>query len=194
MGIRGGHRAGLLSRCGRNSPSPGGLHAVKLSTGERAWFTPPPPPKCGQPARGCNGAPIGCDHRDSRDRVFRIDGRRDPRLLDARWHDRLGVRHQPRIRYAERRESAWRIDNGPAPVVVDGTLYVNSGYGAFGSANRERAAGLCGALADCLGFNTARLFTINAEFAKNAESPLEFNSRRSLRSRCSYPVQSCFST
>ena len=25
-----------------NGPSPGGLHAVKLATGERVWFTPPP--------------------------------------------------------------------------------------------------------------------------------------------------------
>ena len=39
-----------------NSPQPGGLHAVKLATGERAWYAPPPAPKCGAPGRGCNAA------------------------------------------------------------------------------------------------------------------------------------------
>src|SRR5262249_40915003 len=39
-----------------NSPSPGGLHAVKLATGARVWFTPPPAPACGRAGRGCNGA------------------------------------------------------------------------------------------------------------------------------------------
>src|SRR5262249_26474279 len=35
---------------------PGGLHAVDLATGARAWFTPPPPPACGRSSRGCSGA------------------------------------------------------------------------------------------------------------------------------------------
>src|SRR5262245_14028041 len=39
-----------------NSPEPGGLHAVKLSSGERVWFAPPPPLKCGERTRGCSGA------------------------------------------------------------------------------------------------------------------------------------------
>ena len=38
-----------------NSPQPGGLHAVQLATGERAWYAPPPAPKC-TPGRGCNAA------------------------------------------------------------------------------------------------------------------------------------------
>jgi polyvinyl alcohol dehydrogenase (cytochrome) len=38
------------------SAAPGGLHAVKLSTGERVWHTPPPPPVCGKPSRACSGA------------------------------------------------------------------------------------------------------------------------------------------
>ena len=35
--------------------TPGGLHAVKLSNGERAWYTAPETPKCGT-GRGCNNA------------------------------------------------------------------------------------------------------------------------------------------
>src|SRR5258708_24129818 len=38
-----------------NSPTPGGLHAGKLATGERAWFAPPPAVKC-KAGRGCSGA------------------------------------------------------------------------------------------------------------------------------------------
>jgi polyvinyl alcohol dehydrogenase (cytochrome) len=37
-------------------PEPGGLHAVDLLTGERIWFTPPPPLVCGEQSRSCNGA------------------------------------------------------------------------------------------------------------------------------------------
>ncbi|HXD73748.1 MAG TPA: PQQ-binding-like beta-propeller repeat protein, partial [Vicinamibacterales bacterium] len=36
-------------------PKPGGLHAVSLDSGERAWVAAPAPPKCGG-GRGCNGA------------------------------------------------------------------------------------------------------------------------------------------
>ena len=35
---------------------PGGLHAVKPATGERVWFAPPAPLKCGARSRSCNGA------------------------------------------------------------------------------------------------------------------------------------------
>jgi polyvinyl alcohol dehydrogenase (cytochrome) len=35
-------------------PQPGGLHAVRLDTGKRAWYTPPAPPKCERGPR-CNG-------------------------------------------------------------------------------------------------------------------------------------------
>src|SRR5215472_4228908 len=35
---------------------PGGLHAVKLSTGEKLWTTPPPPMNCTVGAKGCNSA------------------------------------------------------------------------------------------------------------------------------------------
>ena len=40
-----------------DSPTPGGLHAVKLATGERVWFTPPPTrSRAARGPRLCNGA------------------------------------------------------------------------------------------------------------------------------------------
>lgn len=37
------------------TPQPGGLHAVRLDSGERAWYTPPSAPICGSGA-GCSAA------------------------------------------------------------------------------------------------------------------------------------------
>ena len=39
----------------RTGDTPGGLHAVRLATGERAWFAPPQPPRCGS-GQGCSAA------------------------------------------------------------------------------------------------------------------------------------------
>src|SRR4029453_15926118 len=36
-------------------PEPGGLHAVNIATGQRAWLAPPPSPVCGS-GTGCNAA------------------------------------------------------------------------------------------------------------------------------------------
>src|SRR5712671_701078 len=38
-----------------NLPSPGGLHAVNLITGQRAWLTPAPSPICTTSGSGCSG-------------------------------------------------------------------------------------------------------------------------------------------
>lgn len=90
-----------------NSPTPGGLHAVSLATGERAWFAPPPPLACGGARTRLQRRAVGRDHGDSRHRLY----------FDTVNHVKA---HGGSI-------------NGPAPVVVGGRLYVNSGYGAFGS-------------------------------------------------------------
>lgn len=42
----------LMVRQGR----PGGIHAVKLATGEKAWSTPPPELHCAPGTKGCNSA------------------------------------------------------------------------------------------------------------------------------------------
>jgi polyvinyl alcohol dehydrogenase (cytochrome) len=39
----------------QRTPAPGGLHAVRLSDGQRAWFTPPSKPLCGS-GNGCSAA------------------------------------------------------------------------------------------------------------------------------------------
>lgn len=116
-----------------NSPTPGGLHAVTLATGERIWFAPPPPPRCGQPGRGCNGAQPaaitvipGIVFSGSMDGGMRAFSTRDGSVVweydtNRSFETLNGVNaHGGSI-------------NGPAAVVVGGMVYVNSGYGAFGS-------------------------------------------------------------
>lgn len=107
---------------------PGGLHAVKLATGERVWFAPPPDPLlCGRPGRGCNSAQSAA--------VTVIPGA----VLSGSYDG--GIRG-----YSTKDGSViWQFDtnrefltvngvrargaslNGPAPVVVGGMVYVNSG-------------------------------------------------------------------
>ena len=115
-----------------NSPQPGGLHAVTLSTGERAWYAPPPTPKCGTPGRGCNAAILaaitvipGVVFTGSNDGGVRGYSTKDGSLL---WevdtnHDFETVNGVP---------AKGASISGPGPVVAGGMLYVNSGYGALG--------------------------------------------------------------
>lgn len=116
-----------------NSPMPGGLHAVKLATGERAWFTPPPPPACGKPGRGCNGAQSaaitaipGVVFSASMDGAIRAYAAKDGRIV---WEFDAN-REFETINGVKGKGGSM---NGPAPVVAGGMLYVNSGYGAFGA-------------------------------------------------------------
>jgi polyvinyl alcohol dehydrogenase (cytochrome) len=112
----------------QNQPQPGGLTAVRLATGERLWFAPPPSPLlCGAPTRGCNAAQSAA--------VTAIPGAVLSGAFDG------GIRA-----YSTKDGSVlWQFDtnreflalngvrahgaslNGPAPVVVGGTVYVNSG-------------------------------------------------------------------
>lgn len=116
-----------------NSPTPGGLHAVRLATGARAWFTPPPAPACGQPRRGCNGAQSaaitaipGVVFSGSMDGAIRAFSSMDGAIV---WT--YDTNHEfETINHVKAHGGSM---NGPAPVVADGLLYVESGYGAFGS-------------------------------------------------------------
>jgi polyvinyl alcohol dehydrogenase (cytochrome) len=112
-------------------PKPGGIHAVRLATGQRAWFTPPPSAVCGT-GRGCNAAQSAA--------VTAIPG-----VVFSGSNDGA-------LRAYETKSGAvvWEFDTnkdfttvngvaakgasliGPGPVVVGGMVYVNSGYGAFG--------------------------------------------------------------
>jgi polyvinyl alcohol dehydrogenase (cytochrome) len=113
------------------SAQPGGLHAVNLATGTRAWFTPPPSPVCGT-GRGCNGAQSaavtaipGAVFSGSNDGSLRAYSTSTGEIL---WEfdsnrDFTTVNAVPA-------KGASII--GPGAVVAGGMVYVNSGYGAFG--------------------------------------------------------------
>src|SRR5882757_386343 len=109
----------------------GGIYALKLMTGEIVWHTPHP---------GCGDAP-GCSPAQSA-AVTAIPGAVFSGGLDG--HLRAYAASDGRI--------VWDVDtakdystvngvaahggslDGPGAVVVDGMLYVNSGYGFFGTA------------------------------------------------------------
>jgi polyvinyl alcohol dehydrogenase (cytochrome) len=111
---------------------PGGLHAVNLATGTRAWFTPPPTPTCRGSARGCNGAQsaavtaiTGVVFSGSNDGSLRAYSTSTGEVL---WEvdtnrDFTTVNGVPA-------KGASMI--GPGAAVAGGMVYVNSGYGAFG--------------------------------------------------------------
>ncbi len=131
-GIAADERQAYLPIADIYSDTPGGLHAVALETGKRAWVTAAPPPVCGKPNRGCNSAQFsavtaipGIVFSPSNDGAVRayasgsgaivwtFDANRDFKTLN-------GVR------------ARGGSMNGPAPVVAAGMLYVSSGYGTFG--------------------------------------------------------------
>jgi polyvinyl alcohol dehydrogenase (cytochrome) len=111
---------------------PGGLHAVSVATGERAWFAPPRPPVCGSSSRGCNAAQSAA--------VTAIAGA----VLSGANDGSL------RAYSTSTGEVLWEFDTnrefstvngvpargasiiGPGAVVAGGMVYFNSGYGAFG--------------------------------------------------------------
>jgi polyvinyl alcohol dehydrogenase (cytochrome) len=115
----------------RAGDTPGGLHAVRLATGERAWFAAPPPPRCGS-GRGCSAAQSaaitaipGIVFSGSIDGVLRAFSTRDGSIVwefdTNREFDTVnGVK------------ALGASIGGPGPVVVDGMLYVNSGYSTGG--------------------------------------------------------------
>jgi polyvinyl alcohol dehydrogenase (cytochrome) len=114
-----------------NPDAGGGLLALKLTTGEVAWKTPHP---------GCKGVP-GCSPAQSA-AVTVIPGVVFSGGLDGHL----------RAYAADSGHIIWDVDtkrpyaavngvtaqggsfDGPGAVVVDGMLYVNSGYGVFGGA------------------------------------------------------------
>jgi polyvinyl alcohol dehydrogenase (cytochrome) len=111
--------------------TPGGLHAVKLSNGERAWYTAPEPPKCGT-ARGCNNAILaaisvipGVVFTGSNDGAVRGYSTKDGSLL---WEYDTNRSFDTVNGVAAKGASI----SGPGPIVVGGMVFINSGYGALG--------------------------------------------------------------
>ena len=111
--------------------TPGGLHAVKLATGERAWYTAPETPKCGT-GRGCNNAILaaitvipGVVFTGSNDGAVRGYATKDGSLL---WEFDTNRPFDTVNGVPAKGASI----SGPGPVIAGGMLYINSGYGALG--------------------------------------------------------------
>jgi polyvinyl alcohol dehydrogenase (cytochrome) len=112
-------------------PQPGGLHAVRLATGERVWFAAPPPVKCGT-GRGCSAAQSAAVTAVP---GAILSGSNDGALRGYSSHDGTVVwefdtnRDFQTVNGVPARGASML---GPGPAVAGGMLYVNSGYGAFG--------------------------------------------------------------
>jgi polyvinyl alcohol dehydrogenase (cytochrome) len=110
------------------TPKPGGLHAVWLTSGERAWHVPPLPLKCAA-GTGCSAALIsaptlipGVLFSGSNDGALRAHSTRDGSIIwefdTNREFETLNGVH-----------AGGGAIQGPGPTVVGGMLYLNSGYG-----------------------------------------------------------------
>ncbi len=115
-----------------SSQNPGGLHAVKLETGERVWVAAPPPPKCGTPGRGCNAAQAaavsvipGVVFSGSNDGALRAFSTKTGALL---WEFDTNREFKTVNGVPARGASIL----GPGPAIAGGMVFVNSGYGSHG--------------------------------------------------------------
>jgi polyvinyl alcohol dehydrogenase (cytochrome) len=113
-------------------PAPGGLYAVDLATGARAWYSPPAPPICGTLSRSCSGAQFsavtvipGIVFSPSNDGGVRAHSTHDGRVV---WTFDTN-REFATVNGVRARGGSM---NGPAPVIAAGMVYVSSGYGVFG--------------------------------------------------------------
>ena len=114
-----------------STSTPGGMVAVDLATGQRAWRTPPEKTLCGAPSRDCNAAQGAA--------VTAIPGA----VLSGSYDGGL------RAYAADDGSLVWQFDtnrefatvngvkanggsmDGPGPIVASGLLFVNSGYGGI---------------------------------------------------------------
>ena len=114
------------------NPAPGGLHAVDLATGTRAWYAAPVAPICGKPSRACSGAQFSAVtvipdivFSPSNDGAVRAYSSATGRVV---WTFDTN-REFPTLNGLRAKGGSM---NGPAPVVAGGMVYVSSGYGVFG--------------------------------------------------------------
>ena len=112
------------------TPAPGGLHAVDLATGQRAWFTPPQAPVC-TPGRGCSPAQSaaltsipGVVLSGGADGAVRAYASDDGKVL---WTFDTN-RDFPTVNGVK--ANGGSID-GPGPVVAGGMVYVTAGNGGI---------------------------------------------------------------
>ena len=113
------------------TPAPGGLHAVSLATGARAWHAPPPAPICAA-GPGLQRRPAGRGGGHSGRGVLGLVRRRHPGLLHHGRQRDLDLRHEPRLRDRQRGRGAGGLDQRRRPDRGRRLLLVPSGYGGFG--------------------------------------------------------------
>ncbi len=108
--------------------TPGGLHAVKIATGERAWYHAPPPLRCGS-GTGCSAALIsapslipGVLFSGSNDGALRAHSTADGSVL---WEFDT---NREFLTVNGVRATGGSIQ-GPGPTIVGGMLFLNAGYG-----------------------------------------------------------------
>jgi polyvinyl alcohol dehydrogenase (cytochrome) len=111
---------------------PGGLHAVRLDNGQRAWFAPPPAVATTCTGRGCSAALSaaltvipGVVFAGSMDGAMRAYSTKDGSMI---WEFDTN-REFTTVNGVPAKGASI---NGPGPAVVDGMMFVNSGYGALG--------------------------------------------------------------
>jgi len=121
------------------SPRPGGLSAVRLRTGEQVWRTEPPPPICAEPGvrtgimSGCDAALPGA--------ISTIPGVVFAGSNDGGFRAHSAETGEVIWVYNTNREfetvngvpAAGGSLNAAGPVIVDGMVYINSGYSFMGS-------------------------------------------------------------
>ena len=110
------------------TPTPGGLHAVNLATGQRAWYQPPLPLAC-KSGPGCSPAMIsaptlipGVLFSGSNDGALRAFSTKDGSIIwsfdtNREFLTLNGIR------------ATGGSIQGPGPAVAGGMLYLNAGYG-----------------------------------------------------------------
>lgn len=110
------------------TPAPGGLHAVKLATGERAWYQPPLPLTC-KTGPGCSPALIsapslipGVLFSGSNDGALRAISTKDGSVIwsfdtNREFMTLNGIK------------ATGGSIQGPGPAIAGGMLYLNAGYG-----------------------------------------------------------------
>jgi polyvinyl alcohol dehydrogenase (cytochrome) len=113
------------------TPTPGGLHAVRLDTGERVWFTPPPAKPLCAGASVCSAAQSaaltvipGVVFSGSADGGIRAYSTKDGSVL---WEFNTNQAFET---VNGIKANGGSMD-GPGPIVVNGILYVTSGNGGL---------------------------------------------------------------
>ena len=114
-----------------NLPNPGGLHAVNLMTGQRAWLTPAPPTLCTATAAGCSGVQSaaitgipGIVFSGAMDGGLRAYSTADGTIV---WTFDAN-REFPTVNGVKGNGASF---GGGGPSVVGGMLFVGSGYGSL---------------------------------------------------------------